>query len=309
MKISPPSAAATPQMPGVLERMDWMRSHGIWPNGRRYLWTDAFGVVLLVSLHRATGEARYLEDARALVADVEHVLGRPRGLRIGEAADRGGQYFHYLAMWMYALACLGRLQPEYRERGVGVARQVHRPFVVPGRGVHWKLLEDLSGPWPGYGFGALDAYDGYVSYRQLDERALAAEIAEMRALIEDTWRDLVITQDLGLGMMLWLTHFHPREPWAVLQRERCLAVLDGMWQPEGWFCREPHLRRTKFAFTNYGVAIGLQAVGAWPERVERLLHFFRTWRSGDEYDTEAITHVMGCCAEFPGELLRDGGPD
>jgi len=46
---------------------------------------------------------------------------------------------------------------------------IHRPFVVPGRGVIWKMKEDLSGPYPGYGFGALDAFDGYVSYRLLDE--------------------------------------------------------------------------------------------------------------------------------------------
>ncbi len=30
----------------VLERLAWMRGERIWPNGKRYLWTDAFGVVL-----------------------------------------------------------------------------------------------------------------------------------------------------------------------------------------------------------------------------------------------------------------------
>ena len=35
----------------VLSRLDWMREQRIWPNGMRYLWTDAFGVVLLVSLY------------------------------------------------------------------------------------------------------------------------------------------------------------------------------------------------------------------------------------------------------------------
>ena len=87
----------------VLDKLAWMRAEGIWPNGLRYLWTDAFGVVLLVSLHAELKDPQYLEQARALVADVERVLGRPRGLRIGEAPDRGGQYYHYLAMWMYAL--------------------------------------------------------------------------------------------------------------------------------------------------------------------------------------------------------------
>jgi hypothetical protein len=42
----------------------------------------------------------------------------------------------------------------------------------------------LSGPYPGYGFGALDAFDGYVSYRLLDEEDLAPEIAEMKEIIK-----------------------------------------------------------------------------------------------------------------------------
>ncbi len=40
----------TGAIPAVLDRLAWMRQQRIWPNGRRYLWTDAFGVVLLVSL-------------------------------------------------------------------------------------------------------------------------------------------------------------------------------------------------------------------------------------------------------------------
>ena len=60
----------------------------------------------------------------------------------------------------------------------------------------------------------MDAYDGYVAYRMLDEEALAPEIAQMRDLMERDWRTLDIDQDLGLGMMLWLAHFFPDEPWA-----------------------------------------------------------------------------------------------
>ncbi|MER8525149.1 hypothetical protein [Mesorhizobium sp. M0134] len=132
----------------VLQKLDWMRGEGIWPNGLRYLWTDAFGVVLYVSLYAETGEERWLGEAERLVADVERVLGRRRGLRIGEAADRDGQYFHYLAMWLFALARLGDLKPEYRKRGITLARDIHPAFVVPGRGVIWKMQEDLSGPYP-----------------------------------------------------------------------------------------------------------------------------------------------------------------
>src|SRR6188508_3332281 len=87
--------------------------------------------------------------------------------------------------------CVGALRASLSRQG-NCARAIHRPFVVPGRGVIWKMKEDLSGPYPGYGFGALDAFDGYVSYRLLDERALSREIAEMRSLIDGTAGDLVI---------------------------------------------------------------------------------------------------------------------
>jgi hypothetical protein len=105
-------------------------------------------------------------------------------------------------------------------------------------------------------------------------------------------------------MLLWMSHFFPREPWAIAIRQRSLATLDSMWiDPPGYFCREPSVPHVKFAFTNYGVSIGLQAVGARPDRVERLNRYFQTYRSGDEYDSNAITHVMGCCSRFPGGLL------
>src|SRR5436190_16223686 len=179
----------------VVAKLDWMRAERIWPNGLRYLWTDAFGVVLFVSLYRELGEQRWLDQAEELVGNVERILGRRRGIRIGEAPDRDGQYFHYLAMWLFALARLGDLRPEYRARGIALARDIHAAFVIPGRGVVWKMQEDLSGPYPGYGLGSMDAYDGYISYRALDAAALAPEIADMRALIEGDWRTLTIEQD------------------------------------------------------------------------------------------------------------------
>ncbi len=292
----------------VLGKLDWMRSESIWPNGRRYLWTDAFGVVLLASLYAETGQRHFYDQAETLIAEVDRVLGRPRGIRIGEAPDRDGQYFHYLAMWLYALAVMARYDPAYRRKGIDLVRQIHDAFVMPGRGVVWKMQEDLSAPYPGFGFGALDAFDGYVSYRALAEDALSREITDMRALIDASAPDLTITQDLGIGMMLWMSHFFPEEDWAVLQRARGLHVLDRMWQDDGYFCREPGYPRVKFAFTNYGVSVGLQAVQAMPERVRALNRFFDGYRSGDEYDREAITHVMACSSRFPGFLLRNFHP-
>jgi hypothetical protein len=45
-----------------------------------------------------------------------------------------------------------------------------------------------------------------------------------------------------------------------------------------------------------------------PERVRRLNEFFEHYRSGDEYDREAITHVMACSSHHPGHLLRTFAP-
>jgi hypothetical protein len=292
----------------VLHRLAWMRDEGIWPHGKRYLWTDAHGVVLSTSLYRATGYQEHLERAEWLVREVERVLGRVRGIRIGEDPDRAGQYYHYLALWIFALSRLGRLVPGYRERAVELAREIHRPFVVPGRGVWWKMEEDLSGPADGLGFGALDPFDGYIACSLLDEASLAMEIAELRRLVEASWRGLRIDQDLGLGMMLWMCSIRPDEPWARFRRRRSLEALDDLWlEHEGCFCRSTRERGTRLAFTNHGVSIGLQAVGEWPERVERIRAWSRTHRSHDHYDRDAITHVMACCAELPGDFMVKGG--
>ena len=132
----------------------------------------------------------------------------------------------------------------------------------------------------------------------------------MKYLVDRTMPDSVITQDLGIGMMLWMTHFFPEEEWAQIQRPRCLQILDQMWnEEEGFFCREPTAPQTKFAFTNYGVSVGLQAVGETPQRVERLNRFFDSYRSHDPYDRDAITHVMACSSHFPGLLLSTRNHD
>jgi hypothetical protein len=40
--------------------------------------------------------------------------------------------------------------------------------------------------------------------------------------------------------------------------------------------------------------------------VAKLNAYFETYSSGDEYDREAITHVMACTSHFPG-AFRAGG--
>ncbi len=105
----------------------------------RYLWTDSFGLVLLISLYRDLHEQTYLDDAEKLAMQVDRVLGRPRGIRIGEAADRDGQYFHYLAVWLYALTCLSEHLSHYRPRAIAQARDVPGSVMA-----HWTHLTDTS---------------------------------------------------------------------------------------------------------------------------------------------------------------------
>jgi hypothetical protein len=93
------------------------------------------------------GESRWLDEAERVVANVERVLGRPRGCRIDEAVDRDRQYFHCLAMWLFARAQRGDLKPKYRERDIALARDIHPAFVIPGRSVIWKMKEKNRRHW------------------------------------------------------------------------------------------------------------------------------------------------------------------
>jgi hypothetical protein len=71
------------QQPAVcVDKLSWTRAERSWPSGPRYLWTDVFGVVLLVSLYAALEERRYLDEAEWVVVEVDRVLGRSRGIRM-----------------------------------------------------------------------------------------------------------------------------------------------------------------------------------------------------------------------------------
>ena len=51
----------------------------------------------------------------------------------------------------------------------------------------------------------------------------------MHDLVERLYRDLAVTQDLGLGMILWMSHFFPGATCSKVLRERSLATLGRMW--------------------------------------------------------------------------------
>jgi hypothetical protein len=274
-----------------------MRAGGLWPTGPRNLWTDAFGLVLLVSLWRRTGDAHYLVEARSLVAAVEDAL-RP-------ARERPLD----LAVWILALGRLARIEPQRRRHVVELVHRAHQRFAVPNAGQRMDGAPHPRGPSRRNGLEPVEPFLGYIAYRSLDEPGLSGEIADLRQQIERSYRDLVVTRDLALGLILWATHFHCDEPWAQLQRGRCLRVLEHLWvDPPGYFCREPGLTREKSAVANHVVSIALQAVGALPERVGALRRCLRSPPFGDDQDGQGATQVLACCADLPGDLLRAGEP-
>jgi hypothetical protein len=164
----------------------------------RYLWTDAYGVCNFLTAFHETGERRYLEMADQLITDVHNTLGRDRrghrrlagatderptlaGLRIGKVQEEGsrdgdGQYFHYLTKWAFALnrMSIATQQRIYNDWAVDLLKSVHPRFVhardeeVPR--MYWKISVDMSRPWV-VSEGNLDPFDGYVTYRIVNERA------------------------------------------------------------------------------------------------------------------------------------------
>lgn len=62
------------------------------------------------------------------------------------------------------------------------------------------MTDDLKSMYDGCGLGLLDAYDGFVTYRLLDEKQLSREISDMYELIQDSYQcRMDVNQDLARG--------------------------------------------------------------------------------------------------------------
>ncbi len=72
-----------------------------------------------------------------------------------------------------------------------------------------EMKEDHSGPYPGYGLGAMDHFDGYIIYKLIDNDSgiLKEEIQYMKELVDRTFKSIDVNQDLGARMCLWISHF------------------------------------------------------------------------------------------------------
>ncbi|KAJ5309756.1 uncharacterized protein N7443_002217 [Penicillium atrosanguineum] len=178
----------------------------------RYLWTDAFGVLNLLTMHKeytvaggGSDDKRYLVLARRLIETVHDVLGHTRdnrsqlpgatdanplggGLRIGKTDEQGsdcdGQYHHYLTIWMFALnrMAMASGDMDYNRLAVQLARAIHPKFFQNRSTSHprvvWKMSMDLSTPLV-TSEGNLDPIAGFVVFRLLQATAMKAGDGEV----------------------------------------------------------------------------------------------------------------------------------
>lgn len=296
----------------VLDRLEGIREAGLWPYGQRDLWTDALGVVLLSTLYEESGEERYLEEAEWVALEVDRVLGRRRGIRIADRPDAGGQSFRSQALWIFALHRLGKIIPPFQARALALIREIHAPFVRPGKGIISRMDEGLANPYPGSEAGKLEVFLGLSVYRLVEPGALAPEIEELEGMVKSTCQSLAPDNGADLGLLLWLAHFFPGEPLSLMLRERALSGLDARWiAPPGYFRRslsEPWnnpVRANWLAVTNLSAAIGLQAQGVWAHRVQLIHRHFRTAYRWEERPRDPLAPILHCLSLHPGLFLRD----
>lgn len=315
-------------------------------NKSRYLWTDAFGVCNYITLYCETKDPMFLVQADILIQDVHDTLGKDRslktrlgkstdsrpllgGLRIGKidpegTTDGDGQYFHYLTKWMYALnkMSLAKNDPKYNDWAVDLAKVAHDGFVKGPNSdrprMFWKMSIDLSRPHVN-SEGNLDPFDGYVTYRAVQETApdpttLKDQIHTFEQMVMAKYPYYSSNDPLDLGEALWITHFYPTEEWSKHVSNVSLNSLEHLYTRK--YFNMPESRR--LAFREFGTTIGVQvdptasAAGSpWHERVSTLNDFWKDRLYTRDHD---ITPVMFCTSLNPGvfwakySLLQRGAP-
>ncbi|KAH8921263.1 hypothetical protein BT69DRAFT_1196404, partial [Atractiella rhizophila] len=213
----------------------------------RYLWTDAFGVLNLLTLAVKCPSLKvyYISLASSLISTVHETLGMQRhlahplvaaspahplrgGLRIGKLEDEDdpggdgdGQYHHYLTLWMFALYKMAKIseQQHYLLLAVELAKSIQTAFVYqPQEGrkrMYWKCSIDLSRPLV-RSEGNLDPVNGFCILRLLQNameeagaegESLKDEIEDYREMVEEKFNSYSSSDALDLGMTLWTTHF------------------------------------------------------------------------------------------------------
>lgn len=288
----------------------------------RYLWTDAFGVVNLLTLYKETSNPTYLELAKSLVRTVHDVLGYTRdgqsrlpgatddaplagGLRIGKMEEGGtdgdGQYHHYLTLWMFALNRLSVAAGDrtYNDLAVQLAAAIHPYFFYRSASSQlwmvWKVSTDLQTvlvPSEGH----IDGATGYVVYSLLQRTAthfdpssaaLESELWDYREIMaREGKRALAPSSDpLDLGMCLWMCHAAQDEAWAQRLGAESLVVARRVMDPELGVTASPAASRLAFRELGFCLGVGcFEAEGEVGERARELVEFWRGYaeREGGE---------------------------
>lgn len=302
----------------------------------RYLWTDAFGVINLLTLYKETSMIQYLHLASQLVYTVHDILGRERdgterlpgatddhplkgGLRIGKLTEAGsdcdGQYHHYLTIWMFALNRLSIAtgDSKYNDWAIELAKSIHPRFAIPGEDGNlrmvWKVssnMEDVLVPSEGH----LDAATGFAVYRTLQQTAtmygkadaqpLSEEIQDYSQLMMRPGKLEPTTDYLDLGMGLWMCDLCHDEPWAGRFSDLSLQMLRNHLEPR----KGTRSQRYKgLAFREFGAYLGARCVGADEDLEATIETLLKLWDLGEgqiDPDLKPISHVMYASALIPG---------
>lgn len=153
--------------------------------------------------------------------------------------------------------------------------------------------------------GNLDPYDGYITYRLVDEltdeRQLASELAEMKSMVDLKYARYRSWDPLDLGEALWITHWYPDEPWSQVITRKSLQALEELWQ-RGEFRDSLNQR---LAFREFGTTIGVQVNDTtsvlWKDRVDEI---HRLWLPHLYKRDQDISPVMFCTSLRPGVIRR-----
>lgn len=308
----------------------------------RYLWTDAFGVVNLLTLYKETSNPTFLELAKSLVRTVHDVLGYTRdgrsrlpgatdeeplggGLRIGKMEEGGmdgdGQYHHYLTLWMFALNRLAVAAGEkgWNDLAVQLAVAIHPHFVYRSTsrrlGMVWKVSMDLKSVLVG-SEGHLDGATGYVVYTLLRSTAthfdpqamvLDKELKDYQEIMtRDGKRGLAPSSDtLDLGMGLWMCHIARSEDWAQTLGAESLVVARRIIDPDLGVMARPAGRR--LAFREFGFCLGVWCYGAGEEVTEGTRGLVGFWRGYAEGEGDKGDDLRPISLVMYAAALKPGG--
>ena len=315
--LSPPSLTATKPLEsalallesvyGKVESSDFPRpmpkdEAGLCADGhqRRYLWTDAFGVLAYTSIAQDYSQKNnpqqaqlHQQAAQRLIQVVHECLGTPRspqdimrvdpdspfgfvGLRIGKVETRkvtdygmqfDGQYWHYIDKWLLALARAGRA-----DDGIRIAKSVFPYFMDAGPlgtgfggGIRWKLSVDATPP-PALqrAHASDDTLMALIVFSLLQQYSSSgASLEQEIQMLRNSLQHyrLRVTDDpLGWGLEAICDQYLENQP-----RQAALAALQAS---------ALHPSHLSLPFRLYGAILGARiggAVVASPQRVDELI--------------------------------------